>query len=401
MDNTQSIILEEYKTIQIPENKISDEIGNRLWEKFNERISVVPPSFRNNHHWELTSLGWVGFLPFSEELNFYLKPKIALQNLFGMWEYAYRLKSIEFLPNMFQSESLQEFYEQLASILGKRILDRGRKGFYRAYISRTEDLSFIRGRLDVNQMINKPWVVKPHCNYQENTADVIENQVLTWTLNTILRSGYCGNDHVLSTIRHGYRNISHITTLQPFTPLDCVGRTYNRLNQDYEPLHALCRFFLENSGPSYETGDQNMLPFMVNMARLFELFVAEWLIVHLPEKYQLEKQESVKFGQSGDISFLIDLVISNKASGEPLCVLDTKYKAPDSPSQDDIAQINLYAGLKNCNEGILVYPELLKYPMNSIVKGVKIRSATFSLDGDLEEAGQRFLAKILPEYELI
>lgn len=397
MNDKQPIVLEEYKVIQIPEDQISEEIGNSLWEKFKERISIVPPSFKNNRTWELTSLGWVGFLPFSEDLNFYLKPKVSLKNLFGMWEYAYRLKSIEFLPDLFQSESLQEFYEHLASILAKKILDRGRKGFYRTYISQAEDLSFIRGRLNVNRMINKPWVVKPHCNYQENTADVDENKLLTWTLNSILRSGYCKKDEVLSTIRHSYRNIGHITTLEPFTPLDCVGRTYNRLNQDYEPLHALSRFFLENSGPSYEMGERNMLPFMVNMARLFELFVAEWLIAHLPEKYELVKQESVKFGQSGDITFLIDLVILEKETEKPLCVLDTKYKTPSAPSPDDIAQIYFYAGLKNSKEGILIYPAYLTQPLDTSIDGTRIRSTTFLLEGDLEAAGQRFLAAILPE----
>ena len=48
----------------------------------------------------------------------------------------------------------------------------------------------------------------------------------------------------------------------------CVGRTYNRLNADYEPMHALCRFFLENSGPAHARGDRSMLPFLVNMPRL-------------------------------------------------------------------------------------------------------------------------------------
>ena len=43
MNINQPIILEEYKTIQIPELIISDEVGNSLWEKFSERISVNPP----------------------------------------------------------------------------------------------------------------------------------------------------------------------------------------------------------------------------------------------------------------------------------------------------------------------------------------------------------------------
>jgi 5-methylcytosine-specific restriction enzyme subunit McrC len=60
----------------------------------------------------------------------------------------------------------------------------------------------------------------------------------------------------------------------PVGPESCVGRTYNRLNADYEPMHALCRFFLENSGPTHERGDRSMFPFLVDMSRLYELFVA-------------------------------------------------------------------------------------------------------------------------------
>ena len=191
----------------------------------------------------MTSLGWVGFLPFSDELNFYLKPKVALHNLFGMWEYAYRLKSIYFLPNLFQCQTLQEFYEQLANILAKRVIDRGRKGYYRAYISRTEDLSYIRGKLDVNRMINRPWVVQPRCNYQENTSDVTENQLLTWTLNTILKSGYCKTDQALSTIRHAYRNIENITSLMPFTPLDCVRENVQSVKSGLSTITCVMSLF--------------------------------------------------------------------------------------------------------------------------------------------------------------
>ncbi len=53
----------------------------------------------------------------------------------------------------------------------------------------------------------------------------------------------------------------------PVGPDSCDGRTYNRLNADYEPMHALCRFFLNNSGPTHERGDRPMLPFLVNMSR--------------------------------------------------------------------------------------------------------------------------------------
>jgi len=61
-----------------------------------------------------------------------------------------------------------------------------------------------------------------------------------------------------------------------------MGRRYIRQNADYATLHALCRFFLEQAGPTHELGRHRMLPFVVEMAALFERFVVAWLRVHLP-----------------------------------------------------------------------------------------------------------------------
>jgi 5-methylcytosine-specific restriction enzyme subunit McrC len=390
---SEPISLREYVLACLPASRISKEEGIRLSQEFGEKINVSAPSVLNDDQWELTSQGWVGFIPFSEDLSFFLEPKVPLKNLFGMWEYAYRLKSFQILSDLYLCESLQQFYEQLASVLARRILDRSRKGYYRAYISRTEDLSYLRGRLDLNQMKMKPWEPRPRCNYQENTADVEENQILAWTLYSILRSGFC-TERVLPIIRNSYRNIGHIASLQPFKPKDCLGRFYNRLNQDYQPLHALSRFFLENTGPSYEIGDRTMLPFLVNMAGLYELFVAEWLFANLPKKYEINSQELLEIDQKREIFFKIDLVIYETDTKRPVCVLDTKYKSSESPFSDDIAQVGFYAMAKKCREAILVYPKRISHPMDETVNEIRIRTATFSLEGDLEEAGKKFLTEI-------
>ena len=392
--SSASIVLSEYMPVRIPAACISKEQGKRLWQEFGDKINVSEPSFRNDDQWELTSQGWVGFIPFTEQLSFFLEPKIPLKNLFGMWEYAYRLKSLNILEELFSCETLQQFYEQLANVLTKRILDRGRKGFHREYISRSEDLSFLRGRMDLRRMMNKPWEPRPRCDFQENTADNEDNQILAWTLYAILRSGYC-SEKVLPVIRHAYRHLSQITLLQPFTPRDCIGRFYNRLNYDYQPLHALSWFFLENTGPSYELGDRTMLPFLFNMANLYELFVTEWLRIHLPPEYELSSQEHYYIDKNEEISFRIDLIIYESITRKPVCILDTKYKNPEKPSADDISQVGFYAVLKNCNEAILVYPNHPAKHIDDVVHNIRIRTVTFSLDGDLEKAGTSFLAEVL------
>jgi 5-methylcytosine-specific restriction enzyme subunit McrC len=188
--------------------------------------------------------------------------------------------------------------------------------------------------------------------------------------------------------------LAGVTSPRLFSARDCVGRHYNRLNDDYRLLHALCRFFLEQySGPGYLSGDYQMAPFLVNMPRLYELFVAEWLAAHLPAPWQLQTQESVTVGHEG-LRFEIDLLILDQ-SGTPVIVLDTKYKTPDQPDTRDFSQVVTYARIKGCEQAVLVYPARLERPLDVTFRGMRVRSLTFDLSDDLERGGQQFLAALV------
>jgi len=132
-----------------------------------------------------------------------------------------------------------------------------------------------------------------------------------------------------------------------------------------------------------------MIPFLVDMAKLYELFVAEWLKAQKLLNFVVKSHEEIVIGQDGRIKFNIDLVVYERDSQKALFVLDTKYKAPDHPGNDDISQVVTYATSKGCHEAILIYPKPLN--LDERVGKIRVRSLTFSLDGDLEEAGSRFL----------
>jgi len=390
-DRTGNVLsLTEYVPQRLPKECIPESLGETLWKKYSSQITVDFPSPKTEDQWQLTSQGWVGFIPCTSELGISLKPKVELQNLFRMLEYAYKLKSFQFLEGLVECESLEEFYERLANVLAKRILDRGRKGFYRFYLPETEVLPFIKGRMNVRQAIQKPWQVNLQCHYEEHTADIEENQILHWTLSHIAKSGIC-SERVLPKVRRAYHALRGFSSLLPFRPSDCIGRIYNRLNDDYQVLHSLCRFFLEHSGPSHEFGDRNMLPFLVNMERLYELFVAEWLKAHLPSSIILSVQEKVDVGDDQALTFNIDLVLYDSETGDALCVLDTKYKSKGNPVANDVAQVMAYAEMKDCKEAVLIYPVPLNSPLIKSDGRIHVKGMTFSLDGDLEEAGQSFL----------
>jgi 5-methylcytosine-specific restriction enzyme subunit McrC len=389
----KTLSLPEHVTKTFPPQEIPEDLGERLWRNYGSQVAVEFPSPKTHHQWELTAQGWVGYIPLTPELGFSLQPKVSLGNLFRMLEYAYRLKSFEFLDDLVGCQSLEEFYERLANVLAKRVLDRARKGFYRAYLPESEHLPYVRGRVDIRRMMQRPWSAKLRCHYEEHTPDVEENQILAWTLNRIARSHMCSK-RVQPTIRRAYRSLRGLASLQPFSPQDCVGRLYNRLNDDYHPMHALCRFFLEHSGPTHEMGDRTVLPFLVNMARLFELFVAEWLKAHLPDGLLLGVQEHVDVGEENAMRFNIDLVLTDAETGETYCVLDTKYKAKGCPDQGDVSQVIAYAEIKDCDQAVLIYPERLSEPLDEWFGNIRVRSMTFSLAGDLEQAGRSFLREL-------
>jgi 5-methylcytosine-specific restriction enzyme subunit McrC len=75
--------------------------------------------------------------------------------------------------------------------------------------------------------------------------------------------------------------------------------------------------------------------------------------------------------------------------------LDTKYKSSELPSTDDVAKVSAYAGVKGCKNAFLVYPSPLTNRLDAQIGQVLVRDLTFSIDADIEMAGQIFMGNLL------
>ncbi|MBN1323885.1 MAG: restriction endonuclease [Methanotrichaceae archaeon] len=385
--------LVEHQSIDLPAEGLSYELGQVLWQKYGCYVNVDFPSPKTNGRWRLTPQGWVGFIPLAPDLSLHLRSKVPIRNLFAMLGYAYRLHP-RILERLVNCKSMDGMYEVLAIKLAEMVIERGHRGFYRSYKARTERLPYLRGRLLQERQILRPWDVGLDCVYHEHTTDLEDNQILLWTLRRIMLSGICREDS-RPLLRRAYRDLLGFASLKPFTPQSCLERRYDRLNLDYRPMHALCRFFLENTGPSLEHGDHKVLPFLVDMARLYEQFVARWLQVNLEYPFSLRAQEVVQIGPAQANTFKIDLVIYGSRENRPLMVLDTKYKSPKAPSNEDIFQVVAYAEAIGCNKAALVFPAANDASLDLDVGRISVSSMAFSLDDDLEKAGQAFLDDLL------
>lgn len=389
---TGPLILEEFDPQEYSVAELPYELGEQLWREYGmspRKLDVEFPSPKTNGRWRLTNPGFVGLLPLGSDRTLSLQPKVPIVNVFRMLEYAYRLDVFRGPEDVVGARSMQEVYESLARVLSRRVRDRGRKGLYRTYVSREERLGVVRGRIDLRRLRRRGADPRLHCRFEEHTPDHADNQILFDALDRILRSGLC-RGQARGEVREAHRLLRGAISPTSFVERDVVGRSYNRLNHDYRGLHALSRFFIAHTGPTQRAGDDRMTPFIIDMAQLFEKFVAAWLREHLPAGLSLEAQESGSYDPEGQIGYRIDLVLYDDAS-RPLAVIDTKYKRDSVPTADDVAQVVSYATRKECRNAVLVYPYVLPKSKALVVGDIRVRSLGFPLSKEVDSAGKRFL----------
>lgn len=387
--------ISEYESLNLPAGQLPGWVGELLWRNLDQngrKLLISFPSPKTDGQWQLTAQGWVGQIQVPRQLTLTITPKVSNARLFQLWEMVYDLNLAELADGLTAVHSLPAFFSLLAQILAQRVIRRSRQGFQQAYLRETAVLPYVRGKLLPRQPATTSPSVQLACRYDAHTADIPDNQIVTFTLHQIARSGQC-SPAAQTAVRRAYHLLQPLVSLRPFQPQDCQHRAYSRLNQDYATLHALCRFFLEHTGPLLDEGDHQLMPFLLNMAQLYERCVANWLQTQLPPSYRIKAQENTVLGPHDELRFQIDLTLYGE-NGRPLAVLDTKYKTPDKPSQADISQVITYAKARGCHHALLIYPQPLIQPLNVMVGDVQLHTVTFSLDEPVEQAGEQLLTQL-------
>jgi 5-methylcytosine-specific restriction enzyme subunit McrC len=388
--------LTEEEPLSLPEAEFDERTALLIHTRYRTQIEIQTPAPWNGRRYQLSSRGWVGQLPVSPDLILQVSPKVPVGNVFRMLEYAYDLKQFELLQGTGEAGSLQEIFESLASILAHRVLKRTQQGLYRGYIRREESLPFLRGRVRPAPSLKSSLGgdTRLVCSYDENTADADDNRILAWTLHQLSRTPMHRED-VKARIRRAYRALAQAVEVERKGPQDCVHRFYDRLNDDYRPMHALCRLFLERCGPDIQAEGQEFVPFMLHMPRLYERFVERWVGENLPPHLHLQGQCTVGIEEGGPMRFQIDLVLTDRRTGDTVAVLDVKYKRPDSPSEGDIQQVVAYAVRMGARRAFLVYPAVQLRPRHYALRDVVVDTLSFRTDQTPDEAGRAFLCDLL------
>ncbi|MFC7440556.1 McrC family protein [Laceyella putida] len=318
------IELVEHGTVDVPRSRLSEEAGEEICQKYARWLDLEFPSLKTKNHWRLKAKGWIGFLPLQSGVGINIRPQFPQGHLFQMLEVAYRLKSVCLFEGDATIDSLDGFCERVAHLLALAVLRRHKQGLHKEYVIKEETLPYIRGRWEIDAMPSHQHSLTFPCSYEDLVVDNEENRIILWTLYRVLRRGYCIRSHVVATIRKAVQALADSVSLQAHSADDCLHRRYHRLNRDYAWYHALCRFLLDMEVPSQDLGQNAFAPFLIYMPRLYEMFVAEWMKSHLPERFLLAVQEKLTIAKKRN--FTMDLVIYDRETNKPLGLVDTKYK---------------------------------------------------------------------------
>jgi 5-methylcytosine-specific restriction enzyme subunit McrC len=357
--------------------------------------AVSFPTILTDNCYALRPSSYVGQLPISSDLLIRIAPKIPIANIFGMLEYAYNLTSFKLLDDVVDVAVIEDLFERLASILARCVLGRVRKGLYSSYIADEGDLPFLCGRIAIAETVRGMLrgATTLSCQYEEHTADVEDNRILAWTLYCLRKLPF-KRESVQRDVRQAYLALAGTITVTPAEARECINRFYHRLNDDYEPMHGLCRLFLEHLGPGIEAGEHIFLPYIVDMPILFETFVAQWLKERVPSELQVTPHYRVRLDANVNLTFDMDIVVRNKATGQVLAILDTKYKRAALPDESDISQVTAYAVQLHAPKAILVYPSSQTQPIEVRIGDISVQSLVFDISRE-DLGGNAFLRELV------
>lgn len=325
--------------------------------KDNSKIEIVVLS---NGKFKLHATQYVGTVKIPN-YTITVKPKIGNLNFFKMLVYSEDLSELNLLNNV-RIEEGKALVDFMAKLFLKSIALIVQEGIYKNYNSITEEIPTIRGKLLIVNNIRKSRISQEKfwCEYDELTADILENQILLYCCQ--LLSELVVDSSIKEELIHTQHTLQKEGISDVFLDsyhLDQI--IYQKFNEHYETVLKLCEFILNITWYG-DFSNKDKIPisgFLYNMNTLFQNFVTKALKEKL-EQFEVKREpkdsrllnnitkilENEEIVKSGILK--PDIVIRNKYDKKDAkLVIDTKYKNHD-PTPNDYYQSVAYSLILNC-----------------------------------------------------
>lgn len=327
-----------------------------------------------------------GFLSI-ENQNYFIIPKISNKdeknlNIFiFMLLKAYNLKiSNEDLANFQQTKF--KYMEIFIKYFSDILLNELKRGIYKTYITRQENLKVLKGKYLVEKNFPNFYHMNIHCEFDEFSLDNDLNKFFIYAIKICKRYSTYSNLHKCEAVLDevGY---SHID-------INRLKIKFDRLNKRFEKAFEIALMILKKLSPLVNNSTNKSFAFLFDMSEVFENFIGK-LYEEIDSSTKLQKTSNF-----GNLKLKPDIQTSTK-------IIDTKYKF--AKNKEDLKTQDKYQmftyGTNYEKDMILLYPkhlvdlsEKLKLGkdekcINLEMKSIDLKSEKIKYDEYIEEIKNR------------
>lgn len=328
---------------------------------------------------------------------------IPIRNIYYMLSYSFRVLNEQGYKNV-ATEHFENIPELCAAILSKGISVQIKRGLRREYISQTEALPVLRGKLNISESLRTGSLQRKQlvCVYDDFSVNSRINQIIKSTAELLLKS---------QISRSRKKELKKLLIF--FSDVDSLDlRTvswniqYNRSNQTYRMLISVCYLVINGLLQTEEYGDTKLMEFLDDqqMCRLYERFILEFYRRELPKLSASASQIDWQVDDGFDLLLPImqtDIMLRYE---EKVLIIDAKYYSHTMQMQygahkihsDNLYQIFTYVKNKEAEligkphevSGMLLYAKTdeITQPKHIYhMSGNKISVCTLDLDCEFGE----------------
>ena len=328
---------------------------------------------------------------------------IPIKNIYYMLSYAFQMLNEQGYKNL-ATEDFDNAGDLCAAILIRGISYQLKRGLGREYISETDTISAIRGKIEITESIKNQSMIRSQmvCTYDEFSVNSPLNQIIKSTVMLLLKADISKpRKKELRKLLVYFDDVSVVDVRSINWSIN-----YNRNNQTYRLLITICYLVVKGLLQSKSDGSVKMMDFLdeQRMCRLYEKFILEYYKKHYPRIRTAASQ--IDWALDDGIGTMLptmqsDIMLSyQKGDVDKTLIIDAKYYAHTTQIQYDIHTLhsnNLYqifTYVKNKAvkggevSGMLLYAKTDEdiYPNNEYqMSGNRVTVRTLDLNCDFED----------------
>ena len=274
------------------------------------------------------------------------KSSILIKNIYYMLSYAFSILRQSGIEKV-SGEAFDNIHNLFAAILGNGIGQQLKRGLHREYILKHEDLSTLRGRIDLQATI-KNRLSRTHkiaCEFDELSENNIFNQIIKATVLLLIK-----HEDVEAKYKNDLKQkmlfFSGVGDIE-LKSLNWSQLRFQRNNQTYRILISLCQLIVEGMLLSQESGERKLASFVdeQRMCSLYEKFILEYYRKHYPQLNATASQ--IPWALDDDCRTMLPAMQSDitLSVGNRTLIIDAKCYTKNMQSQFDkrtIHSANLY-----------------------------------------------------------